>query len=72
MESAQQEYQSMNPARRSPQVEHKYSSVVEKWEQLWALSNIYVERYYTLQIHYIVRLMQTLNVQVQTFSGGGE
>ena len=44
MESAQQEYQSMNPARRSPQVEHKYSSVVGKWEQLWAQSNIYVER----------------------------
>ena len=45
MESAQQEYQSMNPTRRSPQIEHKYSAVVEKWEQLWAQSNIYVERY---------------------------
>ena len=35
----------MNPTRRSSQIEHKYSAVVGKWEQLWAQSNIYVERY---------------------------
>ncbi len=44
MQAAQREFSSLSPGRRSPQVQRKYTAVVETWETLWTQSNTYVER----------------------------